>query len=79
MLSFTRGWGRNILFLSNRRDRELNPELWRELGSGANHYPRAPARLYTHNIGIQMSRKELAKPSMMISNKKYKNNSALKG
>ena len=30
ILSFTRGWGRNILFLSNRRDREPNPELWRE-------------------------------------------------
>ena len=30
ILTFTRGWGRNILFLSNRRDREPNPELWRE-------------------------------------------------
>ena len=27
-----------FLFLSNRRDREPNPELWRE-----SHYPRAPA------------------------------------
>ena len=26
ILTFTRGWGRNILFLSNRRDREPNPE-----------------------------------------------------
>ena len=31
ILTFTRGWGRNIfLFLSNRREREPNPELWRE-------------------------------------------------
>ena len=30
ILTFTRGWGRNILFLWNRRDREPNPELWRE-------------------------------------------------
>ena len=31
ILTFTRGWGRNIfLFLSNRRDREPSPELWRE-------------------------------------------------
>ena len=30
ILTFTRGWGRNILFLSNRRDREPNPGLWRE-------------------------------------------------
>ena len=31
ILTFTRGWGRNIvLFLSNRRDREPNPELGRE-------------------------------------------------
>ena len=32
---------KHFLFLLNRRDREPNPELWRE-GSGANHYPRAP-------------------------------------
>ena len=30
ILTLTRGWGRNILFLSNRRDREPSPELWRE-------------------------------------------------
>ena len=31
ILNFTCGWGGNIfLFLSNRRDREPNPELWRE-------------------------------------------------
>ena len=27
ILSFTRGWGETFLFLSNRRDREPNPEL----------------------------------------------------
>ena len=43
ILTFTRGWGIIFLFLSNRRDREPNPELWRK-GSGANHYPRAHAR-----------------------------------
>ena len=32
-----------FLFLSNRRDREPNPELVK--GSGANHYPRAPAHI----------------------------------
>ena len=32
-----------FLFLSNRRDREPNPEYWRERQS-ANHYPRAPAQ-----------------------------------
>ena len=31
-----------FLFLWNRRDWEPNPELWLK-GSGANHYPRAPA------------------------------------
>ena len=31
-----------FLFLSNRRDREPYPELWRE-GNGANHYPMAPS------------------------------------
>ena len=35
-----------FLFLSNRRDREPNPELVK--GSGANHYPRAPARVTDH-------------------------------
>ena len=31
ILTFTRGWGKNhFLFLSNRRDRELSPELWHE-------------------------------------------------
>ena len=31
ILAFPRGWGRSIfLFLSNRRNREPNPELWRE-------------------------------------------------
>ena len=33
-----------FLFLSNRRHREPNPELVK--GSGANHYPRAPALKY---------------------------------
>ena len=36
---FTRGWRKTYLFLSNRRDREPNPELVK--GIGANHYPRA--------------------------------------
>ena len=35
---------KHFLFLSNRRDREPNPELVK--GSGANHYPRAPAPFY---------------------------------
>ena len=30
ILTFTRGWGRNIFCFFNRRDREPNPELWRE-------------------------------------------------
>ena len=31
ILTFTRGWRRNIFwFFINRRDREPNPELWRE-------------------------------------------------
>ena len=31
ILTFTRGWGRNIFcFFWNRRDREPNPDLWRE-------------------------------------------------
>ena len=42
ILSFTSGWGRNIWFLTNRRDRETNPESLK--GSSTNHYPRAPAR-----------------------------------
>ena len=33
-----------FLFLSNRRDRETNPELYSVKGSRATHYPRAPAR-----------------------------------
>ena len=40
ILTFTRGWGRNNFVSFNRRDREPNPGL---KGSGANHYPRAPA------------------------------------
>ena len=40
ILSFTSGWGRNILFLSNRRDRETNSSV---KGSSANHYHRSPA------------------------------------
>ena len=46
ILTFTRGWGRNILFLSNRRDREPNSGV---KGSGANHYPRAPAHDHKSN------------------------------
>ena len=42
ILSFTSGWGINILFFSNRRDWETNPEL-RVKGSGANHHLRVPA------------------------------------
>ena len=30
ILTFTRGWEETFMFLSNRRDREPNPELWRE-------------------------------------------------
>ena len=46
ILTFTRGWGRNILFLSNRRVREPNPVK----GSGANHHPRAPAHFDLQSI-----------------------------
>ena len=40
ILSFTSGWGRNLFFLSNHRDRETSPELVK--GSDANNYPMAP-------------------------------------
>ena len=41
-LSFFRVDGEEtFLFLSNRRDRETNPELVKN--NGVNHYPRAPA------------------------------------
>ena len=48
--------GKNhFLFLSNRRDREPSPELWRERqassgvkGSGANHYPDCWSRQILH-------------------------------
>ena len=41
-----------FLFLSNRRDREPSPELVK--GSGANHYPRAPAQVvYVTGCGQQ--------------------------
>ena len=47
ILTFTRGLGRNIfLFLSNRRDREPNSGV---KGSGANHYPGAPAHVQFQN------------------------------
>ena len=46
ILTFTRGWGRNILFLSNRRTGNRTPDSGVK-GSGANHYPRAPA-LFEH-------------------------------
>ena len=46
IMSFTRGWGRNIFVsIKKRRDREPNPVK----GSGANHYPRAPAP--NHHVG----------------------------
>ena len=41
ILSFTRGWGRNI-FVSFKPPRP-GTESWTVKGSGANHYPRAPA------------------------------------
>ena len=39
-----------FLFLWNRRDREPNPELVK--GSGANHYPRAPAHLERKHVKL---------------------------
>ena len=35
-----------FLFLSNRRDRETNPNLYNAKGSGANQHPRAPRPQY---------------------------------
>ena len=54
ILTFTRGWGRNIFCFFNCRDREPNPEL------GANHYPRAPARaMQCHLILLKVTFKYL--------------------
>ena len=45
ILTFTRGWGRNIfLFLSTAETGNRTPDSGVK-GSGANHYPRAPAHL----------------------------------
>ena len=44
---------KHFLFLLNRRDREPNPELWRER-QRANHYPRAPARIRGYGNIITM-------------------------
>ena len=52
------------LFLSNRRDREPNPELWRE-GSGANHHPGAPARLRPIKIGRAINAVEIIVSSVI--------------
>ena len=51
-MSFTRGWGGNIFFkTSETENRAPNSSV---KGSGANHYPRAPARygrMYEESVG----------------------------
>ena len=74
ILTFTRGWGRNIFVSFKPPNRTPSSGV---KGSGANHYPRAPAPprndiandlqwLWTHNIGIQINRNELNKTFMVI-------------
>ena len=43
ILTFTRGWGRNICFFQTAETGNRTPDSGVK-GSGANHYPRAPAR-----------------------------------
>ena len=51
ILSFLRvGGEETLLFLWNRRDRETNPGLYSVKGSGANHYPRAPALFWEGGV-----------------------------
>ena len=46
ILTFTRGWGRNIFcFFQTAETGNRTPNSGVK-GSGANHYPRAPARVY---------------------------------
>ena len=42
ILTFTRGWGRNIFFVSFKPPRPGTEPRELVKGSGANHYPRAP-------------------------------------
>ena len=52
ILSFTRGWGRNI-FVSFKPPRPgTEPQNSSVKGSGANHYPRAPAHPPTITEGL---------------------------
>ena len=44
ILTFTRGWGRNICFFETAETGNRTPNSGVK-GSGANHYPRAPAYL----------------------------------
>ena len=51
-----------FLFLSNRRDRETNPELYSVKGSGVNHYPSLPPPpltqqiqyVHSNNVGLML-------------------------
>ena len=60
ILTFTRGWGRNIFcFFETAETGNRTPNSGVK-GSGANHYPRAPAqfRWYSFRCNIQSNKKE---------------------
>ena len=48
ILTFTRGWGRNIFYFFQTAETGNRTPSSGVKGSGANHYPRAPARLTTY-------------------------------
>ena len=56
--------GKKYFFLSNRRDRETNPELIKV--SGANHCPRAPARSIPYSSSYTLCEKEVYKVPFRI-------------
>ena len=49
ILTFTRGWGRNIFCFFQTAETENRTPNSGVKGSGANHYPRAPARIWYNN------------------------------
>ena len=53
ILTFTRGWGRNILCSFQTAETGNRTPNSGVKGSGANHYPRAPARWWGEKPGVQ--------------------------
>ena len=66
ILTFTRGWGRNIFcFFQTAETGNRTPDSGVK-GSGANHYPRAPARVSETQLQVRENHSDFTKWRSMV-------------